>query len=373
MDQPNKLPNTPATDDTQPSPAANASAEQAYPAQQPSDSAQPAPAQQAPYGAAGQIPYGAQPNPAQQTPYGAAGQAPYGAQPNPTQQPYGAAGQAPYGAQPNPTQQPYGAAGQVPYGVQPNPAQQPYIPYGTAQQPYPYMTAQPQKKKLSAGKIVAIVVSVLVVLGLLFGIGGFLFARKALSPQTQLAAYAESGDFATLMGVCDLYDTFLMSIGDTAGLQSCFAEVTRDPDLFYNTFPSTSCADIYENAFACYNTFMADYFVLMLQNGDYDNYVRVFTEKMLEYDPVTEYYYMTSSTFVSYIDNDYFVPSEEQAQVIVRGFDALIAASTSYEEMYLNLEEYYDCCMALGLQEQAYAIAEQMHQFESANTGWAAA
>ena len=368
MDQPNKLSNTPATDDTQPSPAANASAEQAYPAQQPSDSAQ-----QAPYGAAGQIPYGAQPNPAQQTPYGAAGQAPYGAQPNPTQQPYGAAGQAPYGAQPNPTQQPYGAAGQVPYGVQPNPAQQPYIPYGTAQQPYPYMAAQPQKKKLSAGKIVAIVVSVLVVLGLLFGVGGFLFARKALSPQTQLAAYAESGDFATLMGVCDLYDTFLMSIGDTVGLQSCFAEVTRDPDLFYNTFPSTSCADIYENAFACYNTFMADYFVLMLQNGDYDNYVRVFTEKMLEYDPVTEYYYMTSSTFVSYIDNDYFVPSEEQAQVIVRGFDALIAASTSYEEMYLNLEEYYDCCMALGLQEQAYAIAEQMHQFESANTGWAAA
>ena len=387
MDQPNKLSNTPATDDTQPSPAANASAEQAYPAQQPSDSAQPAPAQQAPYGAAGQVPYGAQPNPAQQTPYGAAGQAPYGAQPNPTQQPYGAqaqpsptqqtpygaAGQAPYGAQPNPTQQPYGAAGQVPYGVQPNPAQQPYSPYGTAQQPYPYMAAQPQKKKLSAGKIVAIVVSVLVVLGLLFGVGGFLFARKALSPQTQLAAYAESGDFATLMGVCDLYDTFLMSIGDTAGLQSCFAEVTRDPDLFYNTFPSTSCADIYENAFACYNTFMADYFVLMLQNGDYDNYVRVFTEKMLEYDPVTEYYYMTSSTFVSYIDNDYFVPTDEQAQVIVRGFDALIAASTSYEEMYLNLEEYYDCCMALGLQEQAYAIAEQMHQFESANTGWAAA
>lgn len=350
MDQPNKLPNTPATDDTQPSPAANASAEQAYPAQQPSDSAQ-----QAPYGAAGQIPYGAQPNPAQQTPYGAAGQAPYGAQPNPTQQPYGAAGQIPYGAQPA------------------NPAQQPYIPYGTAQQPYPYMAAQPQKKKLSAGKIVAIVVSVLVVLGLLFGVGGFLFARKALSPQTQLAAYAESGDFATLMGVCDLYDTFLMSIGDTAGLQSCFAEVTRDPDLFYNTFPSTSCADIYENAFACYNTFMADYFVLMLQNGDYDNYVRIFTEKMLEYDPVTEYYYMTSSTFVYYIDNDYFVPSEKQAQVIVRGFDALIAASTSYEEMYLNLEEYYDCCMALGLQEQAYAIAEQMHQFESANTGWAAA
>lgn len=368
MDQPNKLPNTPATDDTQPSPAANASAEQAYPAQQPSDSAQPAPAQQAPYGAAGQISYDAQPNPAQQMPYGAQ------AQPSPTQQPpYGAAGQAPYGAQPNPTQQPYGAAGQVPYGVQPNPAQQPYIPYGTAQQPYPYMAAQPQKKKLSAGKIVAIVVSVLVVLGLLFGVGGFLFARKALSPQTQLAAYAESGDFATLMGVCDLYDTFLMSIGDTAGLQSCFAEVTRDPDLFYNTFPSTSCADIYENAFACYNTFMADYFVLMLQNGDYDNYVRIFTEKMLEYDPVTEYYYMTSSTFVYYIENDYFVPTEEQAQVIVRGFDALIAASTSYEEMYLNLEEYYDCCMALGLQEQAYAIAEQMHQFESANTGWAAA
>lgn len=345
MDQPNKLPNTPATDDTQPSPAANASAEQAYPAQQPSDSAQ-----QAPYGAAGQVPYGAQPNPAQQMPYGAQ------AQPNPAQQP------------------PYGAAGQIPYGAQPaNPAQQPYIPYGTAQQPYPYMAAQPQKKKLSAGKIVAIVVSVLVVLGLLFGVGGFLFARKALSPQTQLAAYAESGDFATLMGVCDLYDTFLMSIGDTVGLQSCFAEVTRDPDLFYNTFPSTSCADIYESAFACYNTFMADYFVLMLQNGDYDNYVRVFTEKMLEYDPVTEYYYMTSSTFVSYIDNDYFVPSDEQAQVIVRGFDALIAASTSYEEMYLNLEEYYDCCMALGLQEQAYAIAEQMHQFESANAGWAAA
>ena len=345
MDQPNKLPNTPATDDTQPSPAANASAEQAYPAQQPSDSAQPAPAQQAPYGAAGQIPYGAQPNPAQP--------------------PYGAQGQVPYGAQPNPAQQsPYGAAGQIPYGAQPaNPAQQPYPP----------MAAQPQKKKLSAGKIVAIAVSVLVVLGLLFGVGGFLFARKALSPQTQLAAYAESGDLGTLMGVCDLYDTFLMSIGDTAGLQSCFAEVTRDPDLFYDTFPSTSCADIYESAFACYNTFMADYFVLMLQNGDYDNYVHVFTEKMLEYDPVTEYYYMTSSTFVYYIENDYFVPTEEQAQVIVRGFDALIAASTSYEEMYLNLEEYYDCCMALGLQEQAYAIAEQMQQFESANTGWAAA
>ena len=353
MDQPNKLPNPPATDDTQPSPAANASAEQAYPAQQPSDSAQ-----QAPYGAAGQIPYGAQPNPAPQTPYGAAGQAPYGAQ-----------------AQPSPTQQPpYGAAGQIPYGAQPaNPAQQPYIPYGTAQQPYPYMAAQPQKKKLSAGKIVAIVVSVLVVLGLLFGVGGFLLIREALSPQTQLELYYDSGDLGALIDTCDLYDTFLMSIGDTVGLQSCFAEVTRAPDLFYNTFPSTSCADIYENAFACYNTFMADYFVLMLQNGDYDNYVRVFTEKMLEYDPVTEYYYITSSTFVYYIENDYFVPTEEQAQVIVRGFDALIAASTSYEEMYLNLEEYYDCCMALGLQEQAYAIAEQMHQFESANAGWAAA
>ena len=356
MDQPNKLPNPSATEDMQPNPAANAPAEQTYPAQQPSDSAQPAPAQQAPYGAAGQVPYGAQPSPAPQMPYGAQAQPTYGAQPSPTQQP------------------PYGAAGQIPYGAQPaNPAQQPYIPYGTAQQPYPPMAAQPQKKKLSAGKIAAIVVSVLVVLGLLFGVGGFLFARKALSPQTQLAAYAESGDLGTLMGVCDLYDTFLMSIGDTAGLQSCFAEVTRDPDLFYNTFPSTSCADIYENAFACYNTFMADYFVLMLQNGDYDNYVRIFTEKMLEYDPVTEYYYMTSSTFVYYIENDYFVPTDEQAQVIVRGFDALIAASTSYEEMYLNLEEYYDCCIALGLQEQAYAIAEQMHQFESANTGWAAA
>ena len=174
MDQPNKLPNTPATDDTQPSPAANASAEQAYPAQQPSDSAQPAPAQQAPYGAAGQIPYGAQPNPAQQTPYGAAGQ-------------------APYGAQPNPTQQPYGAAGQVPYGVQPNPAQQPYIPYGTAQQPYPYMAAQPQKKKLSAGKIVAIVVSVLVVLGLLFGVGGFCSHARHSRPKPSLRRMPSPG------------------------------------------------------------------------------------------------------------------------------------------------------------------------------------
>ena len=368
--EPNMNPNTPSPDERPAASAESAPNTVVPPAEQPAE-----PAFANPSAAQEQVPYGTQPNPAQQ-PYGTPGQIPYGVQPNPAQQPYGAQGQVPYGVQPNPAQQPYGTQGQVPYGVQPNPAQQPYsaqgqVPYNA--QPYPYMAAQPPKKKHKAGKVVAIVVSVLVVLCILFGVGGYLLVRTTLSPQTQLTLYRESGDLGMLMEACDLYDTFLMKIDNKEDLQACFAEAVRDADSFYATFPSTSCVDVYDSAYDAYSMFMADYLTLMLQNGDYNNYVTVFTQKMLEYNYTDDHYYMSSATFTAYIERSYFTPTDEQAQVIVRGFDALIAASTSYEEMYLNLEEYYDCCIALGLQDQADAIAAQIEQFENLSTGWGAA
>lgn len=283
----------------------------------------------------------------------------YTANPNPvpnhqsqyTAQPYAPQGtqQAPFvtGQMPQNGQQPYG---QAPYGQQPN-------FYGAPGQGYPYAPGQPPKKS-STGKIVGIVIGCIVgVLVLLFIIIGV----TAPSAEDKVEDYRQSGNLADLIDACDLYDDDIGygTLEDTAAAESCFAEALADTKVFLRAFDAAECVSYYEDADAAYNIMMADYLYLMLENGHYDEYVSVFTKKMLEYS-ATGSYYMDTYTLQSYVEKERITLNDEQKQVIVRGFDALIAASATDYEKELNLKEYYEFCEVLGLYDKADAIEEEL-------------
>ena len=277
------------------------------------------------------------PNAAPMPPYGQPQTPPYG------QQPYGQSQTPPPYAQPQ-TPPPYG---QPPYG------QGAYPP----PTPYPVYPPVPPKKRMSTGKIIGIV------LGCVFGVFLLLVAVGVASfvsmtnPDKHLEAYQQSGDLADLIDACDAYDTKIAFIGDTVEAEACFAEALSDTKAFLRAFPNADCADLYSDEEAAYNILMSDYLYLLLLNGKEEEYTQVFTKKMLERS-ASGNYYMDSYTFTGFVEDGVFTLSEGQKQVVYQGFDMLVAASSTEEERYLNLQEYYDCCEAFG----DYAKADEIEQ-----------
>lgn len=285
------------------------------------------------------------PNAAPMPPYGQPQTPPYG------QQPYGQSQTPPPYAQPQ-TPPPYG---QPPYG------QGAYPP----PTPYPVYPPVPPKKRMSTGKIIGIV------LGCVFGVFLLLVAVGVASfvsmtnPDKHLEAYQQSGDLADLIDACDAYDTKIAFIGDTVEAEACFAEALSDTKAFLRAFPNADCADLYSDEEAAYNILMSDYLYLLLLNGKEEEYTQVFTKKMLERS-ASGNYYMDSYTFTGFVEDGVFTLSEGQKQVVYQGFDMLVAASSTAEEQYLNLQEYYDCCEAFGDYDKADEIEQRLNASNAA-------
>ncbi len=276
------------------------------------------------------------------------------AQPQYAAQPYASqrAQQAPFVPQ-NEQQQPYGQ--QAPYG-QPAPyGQQPN--YGAPVQGYPYAPGQPPKKS-SAGKIIAIVIGCIVGLCVLLFIA---IGVMAPSAEDKVEDYRQSGNLADLIDACDLYDDDISydTLEDPIAAENCFAEALADTKVFLRAFGSAECVDYYEDADAAYVIMMSDYLYLMLKNGHYDEYVSVFTKKMLEYSP-TGSYYLDTYTLQDYIEKERITLNDEQKQVIVQGFETLVDASATEYEKEINLQEFYDVCETLGLYDKADEIEAQL-------------
>ncbi len=290
--------------------------------------------------------------------------APSAVPPVPNAAPVPPYGQAPYG-QPQ-TPPPYG---QAPYGQPQTPPPYGQPPYGQGAYPpptpYPVYPPVPPKKRMSTGKIVGIV------LGCIFGIFLLLVAVSVASfvsmtnPDKHLEAYQQSGDLADLIDACDAYDTKIAFIGNTVEAEACFAEALSDTKAFLRAFPNADCADLYSDEEAAYNILMSDYLYLLLLNGKEEEYTQVFTKKMLERS-ASGNYYMDSYTFTGFVEDGVFTLSEGQKQVVYQGFDMLVAASSTAEEQYLNLQEYYDCCEAFGDYDKADEIEQRLNASNAA-------
>ena len=290
--------------------------------------------------------------------------APSAVPPVPNAAPVPPYGQAPYG-QPQ-TPPPYG---QAPYGQPQTPPPYGQPPYGQGAypppMPYPVYPPVPPKKRMSTGKIVGIV------LGCIFGIFLLLVAVSVASfvsmtnPDKHLEAYQQSGDLADLIDACDAYDTKIAFIGNTVEAEACFAEALSDTKAFLRAFPNADCADLYSDEEAAYNILMSDYLYLLLLNGKEEEYTQVFTKKMLERS-ASGNYYMDSYTFTGFVEDGVFTLSEGQKQVVYQGFDMLVAASSTAEEQYLNLQEYYDCCEAFGDYDKADEIEQRLNASNAA-------
>lgn len=278
--------------------------------------------------------------------------------------------QAPFAPQQNFTPQPpvypQNSYPTAPYPPQNNYGQPQYPPntpptYGQPQQypVYPYALGQPPKKK-SVGKIVGIVIACIVAFNLLIGI--IIFAAVfGQSPEKKIEAYEQSGNLADLISACDIYDNTIASLNDTQTAERYFELALSDTKAFHRAFDNADCADYYNGGNDAYNQLMADWLYLMLKNGQYDKYVSVFSQKMKEYSPSGEYY-MDSYTFASFAENGYFELTEEQKQVALRGFDALIEISEDEEERRMNLKEYYDFCESIGMYDRADEIERQLQE-----------
>ena len=290
--------------------------------------------------------------------------APSAVPPVPNAAPVPPYGQAPYG-QPQ-TPPPYG---QAPYGQPQTPPPYGQPPYGQGAYPpptpYPVYPPVPPKKRMSTGKIVGIV------LGCIFGIFLLLVAVSVASfvsmtnPDKHLEAYQQSGDLADLIDACDAYDTKIAFIGNTVEAEACFAEALSDTKAFLRAFPNADCADLYSDEEAAYNILMSDYLYLLLLNGKEEEYTQVFTKKILERS-ASGNYYMDSYTFTGFVEDGVFTLSEGQKQVVYQGFDMLVAASSTAEEQYLNLQEYYDCCEAFGDYDKADEIEQRLNASNAA-------
>ncbi len=230
--------------------------------------------------------------------------------------------------------------------------------YGQPQYPVqPYAPGQPPKKK-SVGKTVAIVIACVFGINLLlFGIA--IASTLLQSPDKKIEAYEQSGNLADLIDACDIYDNTIASLDDTQTAEKYFAIALSDTKAFYRAFDSAECVDYYDNSRAAYNQLMADWLYLLLQNEQYDKYVSVFTQKMAEYSPSGEYY-MDSYAFANFVETDYFELTDEQKQVTLRAFDALIEIAEDDEERRMNLKEYYDFCESLGMYDRADEIEREL-------------
>lgn len=246
------------------------------------------------------------------------------------------------------------------YGQPQYPPNTPPMYYGQPQYPVqPYAPGQPPKKK-NTGKTVAIVIACVVALNLLlFGIT--LAASFLQSPDKKIEAYEQSGNLADLIAACDLYDNSINYLDNPVTAEHYFSIALADAKVFYRTFPNTECADYYNSNYAAYNQLMADWLYLLLKTEQYDKYVTVFRDKMLEYSPSGDYY-MDSYAFSGFVKDGVFELTEEQKHVALRGFDALIEASEDGEERRMNLKEYYDFCEALGMYDRADEIEQQLQE-----------
>lgn len=286
------------------------------------------------------------PNAAPVPPYG---QAPYG---QPQTPPYG---QKFYGQSQTPP--PYGQPqAQPPYG-QPAYGQGAYPP----PTPYPVYPPVPPKKRMSAGKIVGIVLGcVFGVFLLLVGIGVASFVSMT-NPDKHLEAYQQSGDLADLIDACDAYDTKIAFISDTVEAEACFAEALADTEAFHRAFPNSECASDFEgDPNYYYNMFLADYLYLMLLNGNNEQFTRVFTQKMTERSSSGRYY-MSFNTFLSYVENGLFVLTPEQEQVVYQGLEMLVAESETQERQQINLMYYFKCCEVFGDYDKAEEIEQRLN------------
>lgn len=208
------------------------------------------------------------------------------------------------------------------------------------------------------GKTVAIVIACVFGINLLlFGIA--IASTLLQSPDKKIEAYEQSGNLADLIDACDIYDNTIASLDDTQTAEKYFAIALNDTKAFYRAFDSAECVDYYDNSRAAYNQLMADWLYLLLQNEQYDKYVSVFTQKMAEYSPSGEYY-MDSYAFANFVETDYFELTDEQKQVTLRAFDALIEIAEDDEERRMNLKEYYDFCESLGMYDRADEIEREL-------------
>lgn len=282
--------------------------------------------------------------------------------------------QAPFGQTPYPQQPIYPPNGyaNAPYPPQGNYTQPPYAPntppvYGQPQYPAQpsYAPGQPPKKQ-SAGKIAAIVIACVVAVNLLIGVV-FFAVFFGQSPDKKIKAYEQSGDLADLIAACDIYDNTIASLSDTQTAEKYFELALTDTKAFLRAFDNSECADYYNSSNAAYNQMMADWLYLMLKNGQYDKYVSVFAQKMKEYSPSGDYY-MDSYTFAGFVESGYFELTEEQKQVALRGFDALLELSEDDSEHRMNLKEYYDFCESLGMYDRADEIEQQIRESEALPT-----
>lgn len=264
-------------------------------------------------------------------------------------------GQPPYGqgAYPPPN-------GQRLYGQPPAPPPYGQPPYGQGAYPpqngYPVYPPAPQKKKMSAGKIIGIVLGCFFGLFLLLVVVGVVAVFSSMNPEKKVEAYRQSGELADLIDACDAYDTQITFVSDPAAAEACFAEALADAKAFHRAFPDAECTGLYSDAEVAYNIFMADYLYLMLVNGNNEQYTQVFTKKMLERS-ASGNYYMDSYTFAGYVEDGVFELTDAQKQVVYQGFDALVAASTTPDERTMNLQEYYDCCESFGDYDKADEVA----------------
>ncbi len=69
---------------------------------------------------------------------------------------------------------------------------------------------------------------------------------------------------------------------------------------------------------------------------------------------------MDSYAFANFVETDYFELTDEQKQVTLRAFDALIEIAEDDEERRMNLKEYYDFCESLGMYDRADEIEREL-------------
>lgn len=261
---------------------------------------------------------------------------------------------------PVPNAAPVPPYGQSPYTQPQTPPSYGQPPYGQGAYPppngYPVYPPAPQKKKMSAGKIIGIVLGCFFGIFLLLVVVGVVAVFSSANPEKKVEAYRQSGELADLIDACDAYDTQITFVNDSAAAEACFAEALADTKAFHRAFPDAECTGLYsDDAEVAYNIFMADYLYLMLVNGNNEQYTQVFTQKMMERS-ASGNYYMDSYTFVGYVEDGIFELTDAQKQVVYQGFDALVAASTTPDERTMNLQEYYDCCESFGDYDKADEI-----------------
>lgn len=279
--------------------------------------------------------------------------------------------QSPYGNQGQPYspysygQPQYNQQNPNPYTGQGNPpvinGQPQYNQYG---QPLysdgynPYIT--PPKRKSKVGLIIGITAAAIFLLIIGFFTVCFIF-NKEISVNAAVGVYNETQDFSDLIDVCNAYNDALVSLDADEALKAeeYYTLLMSDMSKFKYSYNHSDSANYYDNDNEALNILAADYFYLMLKNGNPGKYISEFTRMMMECSP-SDTYYIDSYTFVGNISAEVYQLNDEQKLTVLQGFDNLVAQSTTEYERYLNLQEYYDCCEALGIYDKAEEIAARL-------------